>query len=147
MAYNTKYSFRFVNCNGAEYIIYLEEDGFSGTAKQRPLGKAPVLRMQENGPFRSTSLDLVLECREEGEFVSLYTTDPRQYRVSLWRRYASSSNVLLWRGYVATELYSEPDIAPPYDVKITATDGLEMLLVTLVDDGAGSLETLPYLFT
>ena len=127
MAYNTKYSFRFVNCNGAEYIIYLEEDGFSGTAKQRPLGKAPVLRMQENGPFRSTSLDLVLECREEGEFVSLYTTDPRQYRVSLWRRYASSSNVLLWRGYVATEIYSEPDIAPPYDVKITATDGLGVL--------------------
>lgn len=127
MAYNTKYRFWFENGHGVDYRIYLEEDGYSGSIISRPLGKAPVLRMQENGPFRSTSLDLVLECQTEGEYVSLYTTDPRKYRVSLWKYNPNSSNVLLWRGYVATEIYSEPDIAPPYDVRITATDGLGVL--------------------
>ena len=31
---------------------------------------------------------------------------------------------MLWAGFVSPELYSEPDIAPPYDVQIIATDGL-----------------------
>ena len=127
MAYNTKYLFRFDSIHGVEYRIYLEEDGYSGSIIQRPLGKAPIFRMKESVPFRPTSLDLVLECRTEGEYVDLYTTDPRKYRVDVYRRINEGENEFIWRGFVATEIYSEPDIAPPYDVSITATDGLGVL--------------------
>ena len=127
MAYNTKYLFRFNSIHGVEYRIYLEEDGYSGSIIHRPLGRAPILRMKENDPFRSTSLDLVLECQTEGEYVDLYTTDPLKYRVQVFRRIGVGENEFIWRGFVATEIYSEPDIAPPYDVSITATDGLGVL--------------------
>ena len=127
MAYNVKYRFRFDSVHGVVYEVRLLENGYSGSVIDRPLGKAPMIRMQESDPFRPTSCDLVLECQTEGEYVDLYTTDPLQYRVEVYHKTGSSSYTLIWEGYVAVELYSEPDIAPPYDVRITATDGLGIL--------------------
>lgn len=126
MAYNVKYRFQFVSDGNVVYRVDLMENGFSGTMKTRPLGKAPVIRMQDSDRIRATSCDLVLECRDDGEFVDLYTTDPFQYRVEV-QAVEGNSTRTLWRGYVATEIYSEPDIAPPYDVRVTATDGLGVL--------------------
>ncbi len=127
MAYNTKYRFRFDSCHGVAYEVRLKENGYSGSVIDRPLGRAPVIRMQEADPFRPTSCDLALECQVDGEYVDLYTTDPRQYKVEVYHKTGASSYTIIWEGYVAVELYSEPDIAPPYDVKITATDGLAIL--------------------
>lgn len=126
MAYNTKYRFRFESVHGVTYEVRLLENGYSGSVTDRPLGAAPVIRMQESDPFRPTSCDLVLECQTDGEYVDLYTTDPMQYKVAVYQKKTSSYS-LIWEGYVATEIYSEPDIAPPYDVKITATDGIGVL--------------------
>lgn len=126
MAYNVKYRFQFVSVNGTVYRVDLLEDGFTGTITHRPLGKAPVLRLQDADPLRSSSCDLVLECQTDGEYVDLYTTDPFQYKVEVfWVN--GNAVTIIWHGYVVTEIYSEPDIAPPYDVKITATDGLGIL--------------------
>lgn len=128
MAYGIKYIFRFDSENGVQYTVNLLKDGFSGSATIRPLGKTPVVRMQESGPFRATSCNLVLECQTDGEFAELYTSDPLQYRVDIFRGGSMGvGGTLIWSGFVATELYSEPDIAPPYDVSITATDGLGIL--------------------
>ena len=125
MAYGTKYRFQFVG--GTTYRVDLLEDGYSGSVTTRPLGKAPVIRMQDSGSIRGTSCDLVLECQTDGEFVDLYTTNPFQYKVEVYMIDGSNVSWIVWRGYVATEIYSEPDIAPPYDVRITATDGIGIL--------------------
>ena len=126
MAYGAKYKFKFENEHGIVYEIRLLEKDYSGSVTTRPLGSAPIIRMQQNGPFRSTSCDLTLECQVDnlgvGEFSFLYTSDPQQYKIVVYH-----GAILLWQGFVATEIYSEPDIAPPYDVKITATDGLGVL--------------------
>ena len=129
MAYGVKYRFRLESVHGIQYTVNLSEDGYSGSVTVRPLGGAPVIHMQDSDPFRATSCDLVLECRTDGEFGQLYTSNPRQFRVDVYRGGAldGSGGVRVWTGYVATELYSEPDIAPPYDVSITATDGLGTL--------------------
>ena len=122
MAYGLKYRFKFENIHGVTYEVKLLEDGFSGTVKVRPLGAAPVIRMQTSGPFRSTCCELVLECQDDGEFADLYSTEPTQYKVEVYH-----GSTPIWYGFIATELYSEPDIAPPYDVRVTATDGLGVL--------------------
>ena len=126
MAYGAKYKFKFENEHGIVYEIRLLENGYSGSVTTRPLGSAPIIRMQQNGPFQSTSCDLTLECQVDnqgvGEFSFLYTSDPQQYKIVVYH-----GAILLWQGFVATEIYSEPDIAPPYDVKVTATDGLGVL--------------------
>ena len=126
MAYGTRFRFRFDSVYGTTYEVRLQEDGYSGSITDRPLGKAPVIRMQDSDPIRATSLDLTLECRTDGEYVDLYALDPKQFKVEV--RYKSGSSwPVVWSGFVATEIYSEPDIAPPYDVHITATDGIGVL--------------------
>ena len=128
MAYGIKYRFRFDSENGVLYTVNILKDGYSGSITDRPLGKSPVIRMQESGPFRATSCNLVLECQSDGEFAEFYTSDPLQYMVQVFRGgVIGSGGVLIWSGFIATEIYSEPDIAPPYDVSVTATDGLGVL--------------------
>jgi len=87
----------------------------------RPLGKAPILRKSVNGCIHSTSLDLVLECRVDGEYSEFYSAAPGEYIVALFR-----GNTQIWQGTLVTELYSAPEIAPPYDVNITANDGIAL---------------------
>ena len=132
MAYGVKYRFDLESIHGVLYTVMILKNNYSGTIKTRPLGKSPVIRMQEGDPFRATSCNLVLECQEDtngvGEFAELYTSDPNEFRVDIYR--GGTINVggtMIWQGFVATELYSEPDIAPPYDVSVTATDGLGLL--------------------
>lgn len=137
MAYQVKYKFQFESIHDVFYSVSILEDGFAGTATTRPLGKAPTLRMAEGDPFRATSLDLDLECQVDGEFASLYTSDPLQYKVEVRRGGSpSQQGSLVWSGFVATELYAEPNIAPPYDVHVTATDGLGTLK-EYIFEGAG----------
>ena len=119
MAYGNRFRFRFDSVHGVEYNIYILKDGYTGTCEQRALGHAPVLKKQKNGPICGTSLDLYAQCVVDGEFAELYTSDPKEYRVDVYR-----AGILIWTGFVSTELYSEPSIYPPYDVQIVATDGL-----------------------
>ena len=128
MAYGIKYRFRFWSEHGVLHTVNLLQDGYSGTVTERPLGKAPVIRMQDNGTFRSTSCNLTLECQVDGEFADLYTSAPREFRIDVFRGGTiSAGGEMVWQGFVATEIYAEPDVAPPYDVDITATDGLGVL--------------------
>lgn len=128
MAFGIKYKFRFESIHGVLYVVNLLEDGFSGTPTVRPLGKSPVIKMSDSDPIRATSCNLTFECQTDGEFTTLYTSNPRQYQIQVFRGGSlSGGGTLIWEGFVATELYSEPDIAPPYDVEITATDGLGVL--------------------
>ena len=126
MGYVARYKFKFENEHGKTYEVRLLEDGYSGSVTWRPLGGAPVIRMQESGAFRTTSCELVLECQADtlgvGEFAFLYTSDPRKYKIVVY-----DNSDLIWQGFVATEIYSEPSIAPPYDVRVTATDGIGVL--------------------
>ena len=138
MAYATKYLFKFESTNGTTREIRVLKDGYSGSVVQRPLGRAPVLKKQQNGPVHGTSLEFYAECNVNQEFVEFYTSDPKEYRVDL---YAGST--LLWQGYITPELYSEPDIAPPYDVQVIATDGVgELKLYDFAPQGTVSLRSM-----
>ena len=138
MAYNNRFRFRFESVNGVEYNIYILKDGYSGTCEQRALGRGPMLKKKRNGPICGTSLELYAECATDGEFAELYTSDPKKFRADVYR----GSN-MIWTGFVSTELYSEPSIAPPYDVQIVATDGLgELKQVYFEAPGEISLKAL-----
>lgn len=119
MAYGKIYEFIFQSSNGATVEIDVLKDGYAGASTQRPLGGAPVLRQQLSGGVAGSSLAFTPECHVDGEFSQFYTTDAKEYKVELYR-----NNAKIWSGFIVPELYSEPDIAPPYDVNITAADGL-----------------------
>ena len=140
MAYATKYLFKWQSANGTTREIRVLKNGYSGSVLQRHLGRAPILKKQKNGTVFGTSLEFYAECHVDGEFAEFYTTNPKAYKVEL---YAGST--LLWTGYVTPELYSEPDIAPPYDVQVIATDGIGEL--KLYDFEAQGTRTLRQMFT
>lgn len=138
MAYATKYLFKWESVNGTTREIRVLLDGYSGSVVQRRLGRAPVLKKQHNGNVYGTSLEFYAECAVDGEFAEFYTTDPKAYRVDLY-----SGNTLLWQGYITPELYAEPDIAPPYDVQVIATDGVgELKLYDFAPQGLVSLRSM-----
>ena len=86
MAYGLKYRFYCWSEHGVLHLVQLWQDGYSGSIIERPLGKSPVIRMQESGPFRSTSCNLTLECQEDGEFADLYTSNPLEFQVDVYEK-------------------------------------------------------------
>ena len=141
--YNTKYYFEFNSQNGTGYTISIKQKNFAGSAVKRNLGRAPILRKEKSGVICGTSLEIYAECKVDGEFLELYTSDPRKFLVTVDVEGGTGYDDHLWIGYVSPELYSEPDIAPPYDVQITATDGLgELKLYDYTPQGKKSLFAL-----
>ncbi|MCR5408134.1 MAG: hypothetical protein K6E61_03410 [Bacteroidales bacterium] len=138
MAFATKYLFKFNSSHGVEHQIHIQKDGYSGAVIQRPLGRSPKLVKKKNGPICGTSLELYAECHVDGEFAEMYTSNPKEWKVLLYR-----GGTLVWEGFVSPELYSEPSIAPPYDVQIVATDGLgELKLYKYTAQGLKALKTI-----
>ena len=138
MAYGLKYKFVFQSTHGVTTEIDILKNNYSGTVKQRALGRAPVLKKQKSGNVCGTSLDFYAECSVAGEFAELYTSDPKEYKVQVQR-----GGSVIWSGFVNPELYSEPDIAPPYDVNVTATDGIgELKLYSFELTGRNSLSSV-----
>lgn len=138
MAFATKYLFKFNSIHGVEHQIHIQKDGYSGAVIQRPLGRSPKLMKRKNGPVCGTSLELYAECQVDGEFAEMYTSNPKEWKVLLYRGAS-----LVWQGFVSPELYSEPSIAPPYDVQIVATDGLgELKLYRYPAQGLKALKTI-----
>lgn len=140
--YSTRFFFRFASDAGREFRIDIKKRGYTGAAEQRPLGQTPVLKMENgNSGIFGTSLEIFAECRVDAEFAELYTSDPKEYLVVL-SQVSGSTTTVIWRGFVTPELYSEPEVAPPYDVQIVATDGLgELKLYDFSAVGRQSLYT------
>lgn len=120
MAYNTRFAFHFESkVSKRALFILVKEDGYSGEMISRSLGGSPILRRDNSGFICGTSLEWPAECVTDEEFAVFYTSDPKKFKVELYE-----GLTLIWTGFLTTELYADPDIAPPYDVTLTATDGL-----------------------
>lgn len=133
-SYGTIYEFRFGDINGDDVDIFIAKKNYTGSVTRRALGRTPILKRERSGNILGTSLEIYAECRVDGEFAQLYTSSADEFRVEVYKR-----QNLLWRGFVSPELYSEPDIAPPYDVQIIATDGLGELKDALFSQNLLSL--------
>ncbi len=91
---------------------------------KKSLGASPVLRKDssDNGYIMGTSLEMAIQSDEDFELIGFYSADNRKHKVSL-----KKNGQVIWSGYVLPEQYQEPYIAPPYDVIVTASDGLGIL--------------------
>lgn len=138
MAYGVKYRFPFESVEGVDWTIDILKDGYSGAVNIRPVGGSPQLRKDKNDNICGTSLDLTAECHTDGEFEEFSSSNPFSFQVKVYR-----GSTLVWQGYVSPELYNAPDIAPPYDVRVTATDGLgELKLHFFEAQGRKSISAL-----
>lgn len=138
MAFAVHFRFQWESRNGNDYRIDILENNYSGSIIKRPLGGAPQLRRDKNGAVCGTSLEFLAQAQEDGEFAVLYTSNPQAFRVDLYQ-----NSTLTWQGFVTPELYSEPYIAPPYNVRVTATDNLgELKLSDYTAQGRVTISSL-----
>lgn len=119
VSYGPIYEFAFDSQNGADILIVISKKEYTGAVTRRPLGRAPILKRENNGVIYGTSLEIYAECKIDGEYADIYTSSADEFKVDVWK-----DEVIIWTGFITPELYSEPDIAPPYDVQIIATDGI-----------------------
>lgn len=117
--YRTIYRYIFASRQGYTVEVNIGKKDYTGGIITRALGRAPVLRRDNNENISGTSLELYVEAAVPGEYEQFYTSAADEFKVSLYR-----NGTQLWTGFVEPELYSEPDIPVPYDVRIIATDGL-----------------------
>lgn len=122
MSYGLKYRLSFDSVSDTPYEINILEAGYDRPVENRNLGSAPVLKMDDGEAVRGTSLELSIETCFDGDLREFYTTDRKKFRVEVYR-----SGVLFWSGHILPELYSEPYISVPFDVSVTASDGLGLL--------------------
>ena len=73
MAYGQRYRFSFDSQNGSAIEIYILKKNYIGDIITRSLGRAPILKRENNKCIYGTSLELYAECKVDGEFASLYT--------------------------------------------------------------------------
>ena len=117
--YRTQYRFMFTSSQGYVVEVNIAKKDYAGSIITRALGRAPILRLDNNENVSGSSLEIYAECQSVGEFEHIYTSSADEYKVSLYR-----NGTKLWEGFITPELYSEPDLPAPYDVRIIATDGL-----------------------
>lgn len=123
MAYALRYIMQFFSDRGNEIRIEIRQKGYVGEVEYKSLGSAPVLAIEEgDGAIKGSSLSFAIQADVEDELKSLYTTDNKLFKVDLYR-----NSSLYWQGYLLPELYSENYIDPPYDVSVTAIDGIATL--------------------
>lgn len=128
MAYGTKYRFTFDSEQGSPFQILIKKNGYSGSVYDRAVGGSPVLRRDKSGCICGTSLEIPAECAVDNEFEEFKTSTPFTFLVELYG--GTGYATLIWTGYVTPELMDAPDIAPPYDVQVSCTDGLGELKYT-----------------
>ena len=137
------------------YRIEIEERGNANTsetyaAMMRPY--ADVFTLKQGGTddpeytaIKGCSLTLKILCVDDMEYLSLFTTDPRKYRITIYKYQnddpASTSKTMLWRGFLAANSYKEEFAHPPYVVTLSATDGLSLLGAMPFRDAKGAKYT------
>ena len=121
------------------YHIRILERGYVGdAATMYPTGDVLTVtygQMDDNElvSLKSSEAKLSLLCTESGDpYISLFTTDPLRYKLSV-RRYvvedATGKTRLRteWEGFLQAGTYVQDFANPPYRVSLRATDGLALL--------------------
>ena len=114
---------------GVLWRVEISERGYAGPSEEMTFdGGTPLqITWEKRGdefyvPVKASEATINILCKENFHYLALFTSDPRYFRVSIFR-----NRQLYWRGYVTSDLYSESFTAPPYTVTIKAVDGFNLL--------------------
>lgn len=109
--------------------VEIAERGYADSSEEMTFaGDEPIIITWEArgdefyAPVKASEATINILCKDNFHYLSLFTSDARQFRVSIFR-----SGALYWRGFVTADLYSETFTAPPYTVTIKAVDGFNLL--------------------
>ncbi len=128
---------------GVQWRVEIAERGYYGTSEEMDFaGNNPLqITWESRGddffvPVKASEASITIMCHENFHYIGLFTSDPRKFRVSIYR-----NGGLYWRGFVVADLYSESFSAPPYEMTIRAVDGFNILSSIDYSDETGVSKT------
>ena len=126
MSYALRYWGEFGDYFGNLFRVEIEERYYSGDSDEMLFaGNQPAVLSYPGDefdvfrPLYGSQLTLSLISQVDFEYISLHTADARRFRVTV-----KKAGVVFWKGWIIPDLFSEPYVAPPYIVQITARCGL-----------------------
>jgi hypothetical protein len=124
MAYGLKYILRYETQRfGTNIRVLIYEKDFTGEATPKRIGENRIhLTMDRDEKIKGSTLDFSIISAIDNEFSNFFTLDNKAHKVELEFNYG-----VCWTGYIVSDQYSEPFVAPPYPVDIMCTDGLGLL--------------------
>ena len=125
MSYGLKYFNEFKNYYDETVRIEILGRDFAGTATEVKTLATPLIVSYPGNdrelynPIIGSQVTINLLSETNFQFIDLHNSDARAHRVDIYKE-----TVLFWRGWLLPDLFSEPYVAPPYEVSITARCGL-----------------------
>ena len=132
--YNVRYRGDFntnleVELPGYWYRVDILERGYSGDIELVKMGEIPFLLTYQGETedkykaIIASKATISIISETELFFIDLFTGDERQFQVKFYINDGGGLD-LEWIGYLLQQGYEEPWVAPPYEIKLIATDGL-----------------------
>lgn len=118
-------TFEFCDLEGETCTVLIEKKSYNGPVGTIELGGGSPVVLSRKGsddkfhPVIATECKLSFICTENFSLQQLYTTDEREYRVTV-----SKFGGIKFQGYIIPDSCQEPFAPKPYEVTIRATDGL-----------------------
>lgn len=115
----------FCDVDGEAVNVLIEKKSYNGPVSEIEFGGgSPVIlsRRGSDNKFHeviATECKLTFICTENFSLQQLYTTDEREYRVTV-----TKFGKVKFQGYIIPDSCQEPFMPKPYEVTIRATDGL-----------------------
>jgi hypothetical protein len=124
MSYGLKYILHYeTERYGTDIRVLISEKDYTGASAPKKIGAGRIqLSMDKDGQVKGSTLDFSIQADTDMEFANFFTLDNKAHKVEL-----EFNHGIVWTGYIVSDQYSEPFIAPPYDVQVMATDGLGLL--------------------
>lgn len=125
MSYNLKYWNEFKNYFDETIRIEILGRDFAGSSTEIKTGETPLVISYPGddqkifNPILGSQAKIQLFSETDFQFIELHSSDARAHRVDIYKE-----SVLDWTGWLLPDLFSEPYIAPPYYVEVTARCGL-----------------------
>ena len=150
MAFGKRFEASFQSYNKTDYYFCVWVEGYAGATVEMQIGKGgPKLSYETDDDSRfnpilasTLSVPFVVKGAPMEFFVESIrsTYEEKQVWFSLYKN-TSATGKPIFNGYVILDLGAREDVSYPYDVTITATDGLALLKD---EDFVESTASLPY---
>jgi len=136
MAYNRRYESTYFSLNGRKYYLEIRDQKFTGTTRDCDLGVGgcqihyDMDGEEKYSPIIASKMDIPFIVKDPVDemFINnlLEGYNEEDVVVALYRN-GSATYAPLWSGYLLMDLGAQQDVSFPYEVKLTATDGIGRL--------------------
>lgn len=137
MAFEVKYRCEWFDRLKLKWRFDILEDSFAGTITDLQASSDPLTIDYLSGsddifesPIRGTKCDLRVKVSTSFALADLYSVEDRKFKVNIYY----NTSTLFWTGFIVSNNYSEAYNDTPYDVVISANDGLGYLKEISFDD-------------